>query len=305
MVFTVNAGPPFGAPHQFFGSVSINGNPAPDNVLITAKIDGSDVAGTDVSNGTYGYEPNTFYVSDPQGNYNGDTIEFFINDAKAGEAIFKNGESTELDLSASISNFCGDGICESGETCNSCQIDCGQCQNNNDDGDDGSPTSSGGLFTPPDTNNASNDTVNFDNTDTDQIDGQNECTERWKCSDWFDCFNNKQERVCVDMNECGTNETKPIEGRNCTSGVCDVGEKTCSGNNLMECVNGSWGFSKSCENGCNNDSLKCESGGLLTGFVTMVGGDIVSGILILVLVVVIIFILHRIWRKKSKSKKKK
>jgi len=43
-----------------------------------------------------------------------------------------------------------------------------------------------------------------------------ECTERWKCSDWGECSGGTQTRVCVDLEGCGTYESKPEESRPCT-----------------------------------------------------------------------------------------
>lgn len=42
------------------------------------------------------------------------------------------------------------------------------------------------------------------------------CTENWTCSDWSECIDNSQTRVCTDSNNCGTLEFKPLEMQNCT-----------------------------------------------------------------------------------------
>ena len=50
-------------PHWFYGSVTINGSPAPDGTTVTARINGIDVASTTTVGGEYGYQP-SFYVPD-------------------------------------------------------------------------------------------------------------------------------------------------------------------------------------------------------------------------------------------------
>ena len=89
-------------PHQFYGTVTINGAPAADGTSIVAKINGIEVASTITKDNTYGYSP-TFYVDDPNSNRAGKTIEFFVNDVNTGQTeIFANGKSTRIDLTATI-----------------------------------------------------------------------------------------------------------------------------------------------------------------------------------------------------------
>ena len=47
------------------------------------------------------------------------------------------------------------------------------------------------------------------------------CTEDWICEDWSSCVNNRQTRVCTDLNDCDTTENKPEESRRCLSGPAD------------------------------------------------------------------------------------
>src|SRR3989344_8563179 len=35
------------------------------------------------------------------------------------------------------------------------------------------------------------------------------CISEWKCSEWTSCLNSKQERVCVDKNDCEPPQNKP------------------------------------------------------------------------------------------------
>ena len=42
------------------------------------------------------------------------------------------------------------------------------------------------------------------------------CVPDWSCSSWLACESSgTQKRTCVDSNNCGTNEGKPIENQNC------------------------------------------------------------------------------------------
>jgi hypothetical protein len=42
-----------------------------------------------------------------------------------------------------------------------------------------------------------------------------ECEEDWDCTNWRECVDGKQERECIEMNNCGTEVDKPIEERDC------------------------------------------------------------------------------------------
>jgi len=41
------------------------------------------------------------------------------------------------------------------------------------------------------------------------------CTENWQCNNWGSCINNKELRVCTDLNSCGTTINKPVEIKSC------------------------------------------------------------------------------------------
>ncbi|MBI2598535.1 MAG: hypothetical protein HYW50_05050, partial [Candidatus Diapherotrites archaeon] len=88
-----------GIPHQFKGTVTVNGSPAPDGTLVDAKIESSTYRTATVG-GVYGMDPaETFFAQDPNGNRSGKTIEFFVDGIAAGTQTFINGELTELNLS--------------------------------------------------------------------------------------------------------------------------------------------------------------------------------------------------------------
>lgn len=40
------------------------------------------------------------------------------------------------------------------------------------------------------------------------------CTENWTCGNWTSCINSTQNRTCADLNNCGTNISKPISINN-------------------------------------------------------------------------------------------
>jgi len=98
--------------------------------------------------------------------------------------------------------YCGDGICNNGETCSSCSQDCGSCQGGGSGGG-GSPSSLSTSLT---------------------------CVESWQCSEWNTCKGGKQTRTCTDSNSCGTTNLKPSLERECTvegaSGEAGIGLNT-------------------------------------------------------------------------------
>ncbi|MEM5829570.1 MAG: S8 family serine peptidase [Candidatus Aenigmatarchaeota archaeon] len=62
-----------------------------------------------------------------------------------------------------------------------------------------------------------------------------ECKENWSCTEWSECVNGTQIRICTDLNKCGTTKNKPIEKQTCEvkppekkvvcgNGVCESGE---------------------------------------------------------------------------------
>lgn len=43
------------------------------------------------------------------------------------------------------------------------------------------------------------------------------CTERWSCTAWSTCANDKQSRTCTDTNSCGTTLNKPLLTQSCST----------------------------------------------------------------------------------------
>ncbi|MFH1307316.1 MAG: hypothetical protein ABIH72_00510 [archaeon] len=112
-----------GIPHQFYGQVTVNGQPANNNIL-KAVCEGDEYITLSLE-GKYGYNPNIFYVADPDGDRMGQTITFYLGSKKVGETKFVNNELTELNIATTTT--CGDSYCLGDETCTSCSQDCGIC----------------------------------------------------------------------------------------------------------------------------------------------------------------------------------
>lgn len=260
IIGTVSAQP--GIPNHFYGSVTINGAPAPDGVLVEARVSGNYVAGTTTIGGTYGQE-SVFYVPNP-GNMDGKVIEFYVQNVKAVEHTFNtNNPIVNLDLAVSIANFCGDGKCDSGESCSSCPADCGTCTT-------GGGTTGGGV-------------VSGGTTQPETPEEPETCEEYWICTDWAECVNGKQSRTCADVNRCGTEENKPVESQDCEMGmICEPGQTMCRGDILMECSSdgSEWIDLQECGSGCSNGA--CQGFGI-TGLVGGLPGMV--GIIIVIIII--------------------
>lgn len=281
---SVNAQP--SPPNQFFGSVAINGVAAPDGVLVEARISGQFVAGTTTAGGGYGYSPNIFYVTNNDGSREGKTVEFYVQNVKAGQAVFHTGESTQLDLSASIANFCGDTRCDSGESCSSCSSDCGACAPS---GGGGGGSVSGGTGTG---------TTGGQSQQSSQPAG---CTESWICTDWNECSNSLQKRVCADVNRCGTNTSKPIETQSCvTPKICQENATKCENNIMYKCLPSGTGWMETqiCDKGCFLNV--CAGSAPFTGFFLMESGSLTLGIAAVIVIALVALYYLRI-RKGNKK----
>ena len=93
-------------PHQFYGDVLVNGSSAPDGTTIEAKIDGAVVATNTTTDGVYGSNPNIFFITDPDGNRDGDIVSFFVDGVDSeSTAVFSNGTLTNLDLTITEEGF--------------------------------------------------------------------------------------------------------------------------------------------------------------------------------------------------------
>ncbi len=166
-------------PHQFFGSVTWNGSPAPGGMSVVAKINGVEVASTTTKDGRYGYDP-IFYIA---GDRSGDEISFFVNGVDTGQTkYFCNGCTTLLDLTAT-------GPEEPSP------------QPTGPTGGGG-----GGGFVSTTT----------EEPEEEVEEEPQPCQERWICEDWSECKDGQQTRVCEDVNECGTDRDIPLMIQPCS-----------------------------------------------------------------------------------------
>jgi len=96
------SGMPPSIPHQFWGSVTVNGAPAPEGTTISARINGVEYGnGTVGAAGRYGYDPNFFVEGSSE--LAGQTIKFYVGGVLAPEtAVYQVGGATLLNLSVSM-----------------------------------------------------------------------------------------------------------------------------------------------------------------------------------------------------------
>ena len=91
-------------PHQFAGNVTIDGKPAPDGTVVSARIGGVEYVREETVNGKYGFrEPFRVPTDDPdtaekEGGVNGEVVEFYVNNELAANATFSFGGMTNLNL---------------------------------------------------------------------------------------------------------------------------------------------------------------------------------------------------------------
>jgi len=91
-------------PHQFYGNVTIDGKPAPDGTVISARINGVEYINTTTSKGTYGMDRFIAIPSDDldtpetEGGVEGDIIKFYVNGIEAANVSFSSGSTSKLDL---------------------------------------------------------------------------------------------------------------------------------------------------------------------------------------------------------------
>ena len=178
-------------PHYFYGSVTVNGAPADDGTVVSARINGVQVASTTTSGGKYGYSPLFFVPDTDPSTRPGSTITFFVSDVNTGvtevfcTACFNScgvdSDCSPLDLSVTIGT-------SSGTT-------------------SGSTGGGAGTTTTTTTTTSSSSTTQTEET----------CQEKWTCSDWSACEDGIQTRVCADENQCGTNSREPFSSQPCST----------------------------------------------------------------------------------------
>ncbi|MDO8568418.1 MAG: hypothetical protein Q7R57_06860, partial [Dehalococcoidales bacterium] len=98
-------------PQQFYGSVTINGIPAPAGIIISARIGGIEYSATVTdARGKYGYVPVFFTVpadatetTAKEGGSPGDIVQLCVADVSAGMTTFSNGQVSNMDLAVALS----------------------------------------------------------------------------------------------------------------------------------------------------------------------------------------------------------
>lgn len=179
-----------GQSHKFFGTVTINGQAAPDGTTVTAKIGTVLVASTTTSGGKFGYPLYSFGVPDSDNNRAGKEVRFFVNDVDTGTTVtfcnacynlcdFYTPNCTPLSLAVTIQQQSG-----------------------------GSPSGGGG----------GGGGVPTVTTQTNQTTTATQgCQEEWVCSDWSECKDGIQTRTCTDSKNCGTRNNEPFTSQPCSA----------------------------------------------------------------------------------------
>ena len=198
-------------PHQFFGEVTINDQPAPAGTSITARVGGS-VYGSTITTtpGEYGTGDRIFYVETADGqNFNGRSVAFYVDGELARTyAPYENGQSTQLDLS----------ITREEETTTPPATGGGG-------GGGGVATAGGGGAALPPTTTGTDEEETTVNESEEVTPTAGECVPDWRCSEWTECVNNFQNRRCIDANQCGVDDDAPVERQTCGLDEVEVEEE--------------------------------------------------------------------------------
>ena len=204
--------------HQFYGDIlDSNSTLVSGEHAIRAEVGGILYGQTVGSAGHYGID-SVFFVEDLT---NEAEINFYVDGILSGSFIFQSEATTELDLIWP----CGDGIIDtdSEEECDGanittsctsegfdkgtvscsdiCRVDISDCENDVDDGgdDDGGGGGGGGGWSII------------------QV-----CEEKWACTGWSECVDERKSRTCTDENKCGSIVNKPIISTECVQDIAPV-----------------------------------------------------------------------------------
>ena len=242
-------------PHQFYGQIIVNGQQVPNNMIVeayqgTGPLDpNSKIVGFSATrNGNYGYSPYIMIITPSEGATPGDIIEFYLkgddgNHHLLGSHPYEKFGITRYDFSITCTGCIQAPTTGTGGT------------SGGGGGSSGGGTSGSGISIPP-ISSSVDDVV--DTTDT------GVCVPNWICSEWTDCVNQQQRRVCVDRNDCGVETDRPIEVRTCESEVVLGGAEVES-------------EVETADRGIMNT---------LTGFATGVGGTLSWIVILLVFVII-------------------
>ena len=95
-----------GIPHQFYGTVEFTNGSAPAGLTVEVKVDGVVVGSAVTSSGKYGYNPSLLFAEKSEGEWSGETAEFYVDGTKATTAssvILSRGGYTRLNLTVARS----------------------------------------------------------------------------------------------------------------------------------------------------------------------------------------------------------
>ena len=88
-----------GIPHQFYGNVTFENGAAVDGLSVQTKVGDAVVGSSVTKNGKYGINPNLLLATKADGDWNGETVKFFVSGIDTGESFaLAKGEYTNLNL---------------------------------------------------------------------------------------------------------------------------------------------------------------------------------------------------------------
>ncbi|MFC1710816.1 hypothetical protein ACFLZJ_01525 [Nanoarchaeota archaeon] len=170
------------SPNAFYGNIDYNGELIQGRCSIEAKFNDFTEQCL-IIDSKYGYDHNTCIISD-EDNLGG-TVEFYLKSIKIGEHAFESMGITKLNFSIDflpdcpIEEYCGDGICNNGETCSTCSNDCGTCStgDSGSSGGGGGGGGGGGSYSPTSTTLTTVDNSSGSNIDQLNEEGEEEVVQ--------------------------------------------------------------------------------------------------------------------------------
>ncbi|MCX6739361.1 MAG: dockerin type I domain-containing protein [Candidatus Parcubacteria bacterium] len=91
-----------GIPHQFYGTVEFANGSAPAGLTVEVKVGGAIVGTAITQAGKYGYNPSLLFAEKSEGEWSGETAEFYVDGTKsttASPVTLSRGGYTRLNLS--------------------------------------------------------------------------------------------------------------------------------------------------------------------------------------------------------------
>jgi hypothetical protein len=89
----------------FYGSVTINGKPAPDGIEVQVRLNGLAVATESTYKGTYGYPIGSFYIEDMKGK----SVQFFVNNIYTNQSLAFCG-NCKTNINLNVNSVAGTGL---------------------------------------------------------------------------------------------------------------------------------------------------------------------------------------------------